>query len=57
MKLLQSVLLLTGFLWWQFPKLPHAGVKRRYRGSKKTRTRGVWLFLAAVIWVITEQLL
>uniref|UniRef100_UPI003FF137F1 permease n=1 Tax=Roseburia sp. TaxID=2049040 RepID=UPI003FF137F1 len=58
MKLLQSVLLLTGFFMVAVPK---AATRRESREDadavKKTRTRGVWLFVAAVIWVITEQLL
>ena len=50
MKLLQSVLLLTGFFMVAVPK---AATRRESREDadavKKTRTRGVWLFVAAVI--------
>lgn len=54
MKLVQGVMLLTGLL---MVAAPSACTRKEERGNatveKKTRTRGVWLSFAAIIWMIT----
>lgn len=50
-------MLLTGML---MIAAPGACTRRESRGNKeaekRTRTMGIWIFLAAVIWMITVQL-
>lgn len=54
MLLIQMIMLLTGLL---MVAAPGACTRREARGNpeaeKRTRTMGVWLTLAAVIWLIT----
>lgn len=58
MALIQMVLLLTGLL---MVVAPAACMRKEQRGDKeaekKTRTMGVWLVTAAVIWMITAKLM
>lgn len=55
--LLQMVMLFTGIFMMVFPQ---AGTRKEARGDKeaekKTKTMGMWLFLAAVIWIITAKI-
>ncbi len=57
MFLIQMVILLTGALMILAPR---SCTRKEARGNetaeKRTRTMGVWLFLAAVIWMITAKL-
>lgn len=56
MLLIQMIMLLTGLL---MVAAPGACTRREARGNpeaeKRTRTMGVWLTLAAVIWLITAR--
>lgn len=56
MLLLQMVMLLTGLL---MAAAPGACTRKQSRGDaqaeKKTRTMGIWLILAAGIWLITAK--
>lgn len=56
MLLLQMVMLLTGLL---MTAAPAACTRKQSRGDeqaeKKTRTMGIWLVLAAGIWLITAK--
>lgn len=58
MLLIQMVLLLTGLL---MTIVPVSCTRREQRGDKeaekRTRTIGIWLVLAALIWVITSKLM
>lgn len=57
MELIQGVLLLTGLFMTVAPKYATRKEAREdAEAVKKNRTRGIWLFAAAVIWVITAQL-
>lgn len=57
MFLIQMIMLLTGML---MIAAPGACTRRESRGNKeaekRTRTMGIWIFLAAVIWMTTVQL-
>lgn len=57
MFLIQMIMLLTGLL---MVAAPGACTRKEARGNpeaeKRTRTMGVWLVLAAVIWLITANL-
>lgn len=57
MVLIWAVLILTGILMLAAPS---ACTRKSDRGNtaaeKKTRTLGMWLFFAAVIWMITAKL-
>ena len=57
MLLIQTVMLLTGLLMMA---VPGACTRRELRGDeqaeKKTRTMGVWLALAAIIWIVAARL-
>lgn len=57
MVLIRIVLLLTSILMLAAPA---ACTRKADRGNaeaeKKTRTLGMWLFFAAVIWMITAKL-
>lgn len=57
MVLIWAVLILTGML---MIAAPSACTRKSDRGNaqaeKKTRTLGMWLFFAAVIWMITAKL-
>ena len=58
MLLIQLVMLLTGALMIAAPR---ACTRKDARGNenaeKHTRTMGIWLFLAAVIWMVTAKLI
>lgn len=58
MILIPMVMLLTGIL---MVVAPASCTRKEARGNqeaeKKTRTMGIWLFLAALIWVITAYFL
>lgn len=57
MFLIQMIMLLTGLL---MVAAPGACTRKEARGDfeaeKRTRTMGIWLTLAAVIWLITANL-
>lgn len=57
MLLIQMVVLLTGLL---MIAAPGACTRKESRGDrdaeKRTRTMGLWLFFAAVIWVVTANI-
>ena len=57
MLLLQMVLLLTGIFMIAFPG---AATRKDARGNieaeKRTRTMGMWLFFAGLIWVISSNI-
>ncbi len=57
MLLIQTVMLLTGLLMMA---APGACTRKESRGDaqaeKKTRTMGVWLALAAIIWIVAARL-
>lgn len=57
MFLIQMIMLLTGLL---MIAAPGACTRKESRGDKeaekRTRTMGVWLLLAAVIWLVTANL-
>lgn len=57
MLLIQLVMLLTGLF---MAAAPGACTRRQARGDKsseaRTRTMGIWLALAAVIWIVTANL-
>lgn len=57
MLLIQTVMLLTGLLMMA---VPGACTRRQSRGDaeteKKTRTMGVWLSLASIIWIVAARL-
>lgn len=57
MFLIQIVILLTGLL---MVAAPGACTRRQSRGDKeaegRTRTMGIWLVLAAIIWIITAYI-
>lgn len=57
MLLIQMVMLLTGVL---MIAAPGACTRKEARGNaeaeKRTRTMGIWLFIAALIWVITAKI-
>ena len=58
MRLIQSVLLLTGFFMVAAPKYAtRKDAREDAEIVNKTRTRGIWLFAAVVIWLVTEQLM
>ncbi len=58
MFLFQMVMLLTGLLMAVFPE---SCTRRESRGDKdavqRTKTMGIWLFFAAVIWFFTGRFL
>ncbi len=58
MFLLQMVMLLTGLLMAAFPA---SCTRKESRGDdgavQRTKTMGIWLFLAAVIWFFTGRIL
>lgn len=58
MLLIQLVMLLTGALMIAAPR---ACTRKDARGNdsaeKRTRTMGIWLLLAAVIWIVTAKLI
>lgn len=55
--LLQIVMLLTGLL---MIAVPRACTKKEMRGDtkaeEKTRDMGKWILIAAILWVIVEQI-
>lgn len=57
MLLIQMVMLLTGLF---MIAAPSACTRKEARGNaeakKRTKTMGVWLFLAAVIWIVTAKI-
>ena len=57
MLLIQMVMLLTGVL---MIAAPGACTRKEARGNaeaeKRTRTMGIWLFIAGLIWVITAKI-
>lgn len=57
MLLIQMVMLLTGLL---MIAAPGACTRKEARGNaeaeKRTKTMGIWLFLAAVIWIVTAKI-
>lgn len=58
MKLIQMVMLLTGLL---MAFAPGSCTRKQARGNpdeeKRTRTMGIWLAVAAVIWLVTSHIL
>lgn len=58
MLLIRTVLLLTGML---MIAAPGACTRKQDRGNKEAegriRTLGMWLFFAALIWIITAKLM
>lgn len=58
MNLIQFVMLLTGLL---MAFAPWACTRRQARGNpeaeKRTRTMGIWLMVAAGIWLVTAHIL
>lgn len=58
MLLIQVVMLLTGGL---MIGAPEACTRKEDRGNenskKRTRTMGMWLFIAALIWIITAKII
>lgn len=57
MLLIQMVMLLTGGL---MIAAPEACTRKEARGNedarKRTRAMGIWLFLAALIWIVTAKI-
>lgn len=57
MLLIQIVMILTGCLMMAAPR---TCTRRDLRGNaeaeKRTRTMGIWLFVAALIWIITAKI-
>ncbi|MCI5873792.1 MAG: permease [Clostridiales bacterium] len=57
MLLIQMVMLLTGGL---MIAIPGACTRKEARGNaeaeKRTRTMGIWLLMAALIWVVTAKI-
>lgn len=58
MLLLQIVMLMTGMFMLAFPG---AATRKDSRGDKaaekKTRTMGMWIFFAGLIWVISSKII
>ncbi len=58
MLLIQIVMLSTGVLMMAAPK---ACTRKEARGNveaeKRTRTMGIWLLMAALIWIVTAKIL
>ena len=58
MLLLQMVMLLTGMFMIAFPG---AATRKDARGDKeavkKSRTMGMWIFFAGLIWVISSKII
>ncbi len=58
MFLIQMVMLLTGML---MVAAPGACTRKESRGDKdatrRTRTMGIWIFFAAVIWMVAARFL
>lgn len=57
MLLIQMVMLLTGVL---MIAAPEACTRKEARGNataeKRTRTMGIWLLIAAIMWIVTAKI-